>query len=44
ELQPALLAWKSHLMYAVLEEVEVLKEHIEEQYERNSVLECENTV
>uniref|UniRef100_H3DDP1 TSC22 domain family, member 2 n=1 Tax=Tetraodon nigroviridis TaxID=99883 RepID=H3DDP1_TETNG len=35
---------KSHLMYAVREEVEVLKEHIKELYERNSVLERENAV
>lgn len=31
-------------MYAVREEVEVLKEHIKELYERNSVLERENAV
>jgi len=35
---------KSHLMYAVREEVEVLKEQIKELYERNSVLESENAV
>lgn len=35
---------KSHLMYAVREEVEVLKEHIKELYERNSLLERENAV
>lgn len=35
---------KSHLMYAVREEVEVLKEHIKELYERNSMLERENAV
>lgn len=35
---------KSHLMYAVREEVEVLKEHIKELYERNSVLERENAL
>lgn len=35
---------KSHLMYAVREEVEVLKEHIKELHERNSVLERENAV
>uniref|UniRef100_A0A8C1S5U3 TSC22 domain family 2 n=1 Tax=Cyprinus carpio TaxID=7962 RepID=A0A8C1S5U3_CYPCA len=35
---------KSHLMYAVREEVEVLKEQIKELYERNSVLEKENAV
>lgn len=31
-------------MYAVREEVEVLKEHIKELHERNSVLERENAV
>ncbi|RXM29454.1 TSC22 domain family protein 2 [Acipenser ruthenus] len=35
---------KSHLMYAVREEVEVLKEQIKELYERNSVLERENAL
>lgn len=35
---------KSHLMYAVREEVEVLKEHIKELYEKNSVLERENAL
>uniref|UniRef100_A0A8C4ZSC8 Uncharacterized protein n=1 Tax=Gadus morhua TaxID=8049 RepID=A0A8C4ZSC8_GADMO len=35
---------KSHLMYAVREEVEVLKEQIKELLERNSVLERENVV
>lgn len=35
---------KSHLMYAVREEVEVLKEQIKELYERNSILERENAV
>lgn len=35
---------KSHLMYAVREEVEVLKEQIKELFERNSVLERENFV
>lgn len=35
---------KSHLMYAVREEVEVLKEQIKELYERNSMLERENAV
>uniref|UniRef100_A0A3B3U274 Uncharacterized protein n=1 Tax=Poecilia latipinna TaxID=48699 RepID=A0A3B3U274_9TELE len=33
-----------HLMYAVREEVEVLKEQIKELFERNSVLERENAV
>lgn len=35
---------KSHLMYAVREEVEVLKEQIKELFEKNSVLERENAV
>uniref|UniRef100_A0A8C1EUS6 TSC22 domain family protein 1 n=1 Tax=Cyprinus carpio carpio TaxID=630221 RepID=A0A8C1EUS6_CYPCA len=35
---------KSHLMYAVREEVEVLKEQIKELMERNSQLEQENTL
>lgn len=35
---------KSHLMYAVREEVEVLKEQIKELIERNSQLEQENTL
>lgn len=35
---------KSHLMYAVREEVEVLKEQIKELVERNSMLETENAV
>uniref|UniRef100_A0A4W4GD72 TSC22 domain family member 2 n=1 Tax=Electrophorus electricus TaxID=8005 RepID=A0A4W4GD72_ELEEL len=35
---------KSHLMFAVREEVEVLKDQIKELYERNSVLERENAV
>lgn len=35
---------KSHLMYAVREEVEVLKEQIKELCERNSMLERENAV
>lgn len=33
---------KSHLMYAVREEVEVLKEHIKELIEKNSQLEQNN--
>lgn len=35
---------KSHLMYAVREEVEVLKEQIKELIDRNSQLEQENTL
>lgn len=35
---------KSHLMYAVREEVEVLKEQIKELIERNSQLEQENNL
>lgn len=35
---------KSHLMYAVREEVEVLKEQIKELIEKNSQLEQENTL
>lgn len=35
---------KSHLMYAVREEVEVLKEQIKELMEKNSQLEQENTL
>ncbi|GCC42900.1 hypothetical protein chiPu_0027206 [Chiloscyllium punctatum] len=35
---------KSHLMYAVREEVEVLKEQIKELIDRNSLLERENAL
>ena len=35
---------KSHLMFAVREEVEVLKEQIKELLEKNSQLEFENSV
>nr|AAI60562.1 LOC100145344 protein [Xenopus tropicalis] len=35
---------KSHLMYAVREEVEVLKEQIKELIEKNSTLERENAL
>ncbi|KFO94332.1 TSC22 domain family protein 1, partial [Buceros rhinoceros silvestris] len=35
---------KSHLMYAVREEVEVLKEQIKELIEKNSQLEQENSL
>lgn len=44
KIEQAMDLVKSHLMYAVREEVEVLKEHIKELYERNSVLERENAV
>uniref|UniRef100_A0A4W3IGF5 TSC22 domain family, member 2 n=1 Tax=Callorhinchus milii TaxID=7868 RepID=A0A4W3IGF5_CALMI len=35
---------KSHLMYAVREEVEVLKEQIKDLMDRNSLLERENSL
>ena len=35
---------KNHLMYAVREEVEILKEQIRELVEKNSQLERENTL
>lgn len=35
---------KSHLMYAVREEVEVLKEQIKELIEKNNQLEFENSI
>lgn len=35
---------KSHLMFAVREEVEVLKEQIKELLEKNSQLEYENSI
>ncbi|XP_004562025.1 TSC22 domain family protein 2 isoform X2 [Maylandia zebra] len=44
KIEQAMDLVKSHLMYAVREEVEVLKEHIKELYERNSMLERENAV
>ncbi|XP_068599215.1 TSC22 domain family protein 2-like [Brachionichthys hirsutus] len=44
KIEQAMDLVKSHLMYAVREEVEVLKEHIKELYERNSALERENAV
>lgn len=44
KIEQAMDLVKSHLMYAVREEVEVLKEQIKELYERNSVLERENLV
>ncbi|XP_028834530.1 TSC22 domain family protein 2-like isoform X2 [Denticeps clupeoides] len=44
KIEQAMDLVKSHLMYAVREEVEVLKEQIKELFERNSVLERENTV
>ncbi|KAM3876389.1 TSC22 domain family protein 2 [Diretmus argenteus] len=44
KIEQAMDLVKSHLMYAVREEVEVLKEQIKDLYERNSVLERENAV
>ncbi|XP_030015658.1 TSC22 domain family protein 2-like isoform X2 [Sphaeramia orbicularis] len=44
KIEQAMDLVKSHLMYAVREEVEVLKEQIKELFERNSVLERENFV
>ncbi|XP_010781199.1 TSC22 domain family protein 3-like [Notothenia coriiceps] len=44
KIEQAMDLVKSHLMYAVREEVEVLKEQIKELFERNSVLEKENAV
>ncbi|TNN54359.1 TSC22 domain family protein 2 [Liparis tanakae] len=44
KIEQAMDLVKSHLMYAVREEVEVLKEQIKELYERNSMLEKENAV
>ncbi|KAJ3594329.1 hypothetical protein NHX12_003636 [Muraenolepis orangiensis] len=44
KIEQAMDLVKSHLMYAVREEVEVLKEQIKELLERNSVLERENAV
>ncbi|XP_049575958.1 TSC22 domain family protein 2 [Syngnathus scovelli] len=44
KIEQAMDLVKSHLMYAVREEVEVLKEQIKELYERNSMLEHENAV
>ncbi|KAK7889359.1 hypothetical protein WMY93_024919 [Mugilogobius chulae] len=44
KIEQAMDLVKNHLMYAVREEVEVLKEQIKELYERNSVLERENAV
>ncbi|XP_037553975.1 TSC22 domain family protein 2-like [Nematolebias whitei] len=44
KIEQAMDLVKSHLMYAVREEVEVLKEQIKELYERNSALERENAV
>uniref|UniRef100_A0A8K9UVU7 TSC22 domain family protein 2 n=1 Tax=Oncorhynchus mykiss TaxID=8022 RepID=A0A8K9UVU7_ONCMY len=44
KIEQAMDLVKSHLMYAVREEVEVLKEQIKELYERNSQLEQENAV
>ncbi|CAL9698712.1 unnamed protein product [Knipowitschia caucasica] len=44
KIEQAMDLVKSHLMYAVREEVEVLKEQIKELIERNSLLEQENTL
>uniref|UniRef100_A0A673ZLU3 TSC22 domain family protein 2-like n=2 Tax=Salmo trutta TaxID=8032 RepID=A0A673ZLU3_SALTR len=44
KIEQAMDLVKSHLMYAVREEVEVLKEQIKELCERNSQLEQENAV
>ncbi|XP_026886795.2 TSC22 domain family protein 2 isoform X2 [Electrophorus electricus] len=44
KIEQAMDLVKSHLMFAVREEVEVLKDQIKELYERNSVLERENAV
>ncbi|XP_072114392.1 TSC22 domain family protein 4-like isoform X1 [Mobula birostris] len=44
KIEQAMDLVKSHLMYAVREEVEVLKEQIKELIERNSLLERENTL
>ncbi|XP_056320997.1 TSC22 domain family protein 1 isoform X2 [Danio aesculapii] len=44
KIEQAMDLVKSHLMYAVREEVEVLKEQIKELLERNSQLEQENNL
>ncbi|XP_072294500.1 TSC22 domain family protein 4-like [Eucyclogobius newberryi] len=44
KIEQAMDLVKNHLMYAVREEVEVLKEQIKELYEKNSALERENAV
>ncbi|XP_078392293.1 TSC22 domain family protein 1-like [Cetorhinus maximus] len=44
KIEQAMDLVKSHLMYAVREEVEVLKEQIKELIERNTLLERENTL
>ncbi|XP_006000961.1 TSC22 domain family protein 2 isoform X2 [Latimeria chalumnae] len=44
KIEQAMDLVKSHLMYAVREEVEVLKEQIKELIERNSMLERENAL
>lgn len=44
KIEQAMDLVKSHLMYAVREEVEVFKEQIKELIERNSQLEQENTL
>uniref|UniRef100_A0A8W8IEQ7 TSC22 domain family protein 1 n=1 Tax=Magallana gigas TaxID=29159 RepID=A0A8W8IEQ7_MAGGI len=44
KIEQAMDLVKSHLMYAVREEVEVLKEQIKELIEKNSQLEHENNI
>lgn len=44
KIEQAMDLVKSHLMYAVREEVEVLKEQIKELIEKNSQLEYENSI
>ncbi|XP_043539583.1 TSC22 domain family protein 1-like, partial [Chiloscyllium plagiosum] len=44
KIEQAMDLVKSHLMYAVREEVEVLKEQIKELIDRNSLLERENAL
>jgi regulator of replication initiation timing len=44
KIEQAMDLVKSHLMFAVREEVEVLKEQIKELLEKNSQLEYENSI
>lgn len=44
KIEQAMDLVKNHLMYAVREEVEILKEQIRELVEKNSQLERENTL
>jgi regulator of replication initiation timing len=44
KIEQAMDLVKSHLMFAVREEVEVLKEQIKELVEKNSQLEYENSI